>query len=124
MASAAVQAAVLAEHRAAVTEASVEAGEMAFGSRAALAEWVGTHRSQITRVAGGQELGGEAGWRRTGLAAVVTALLAIYEPEAVGGWLHGSNPHLNGRRPVDVLAAGDVAAVMAAVQAARTGVYA
>jgi uncharacterized protein (DUF2384 family) len=105
-------------------EATVEAGEVAFGTRSELARWVGTHRSQITRAARGQELGGDEGWRLSGLAAVVTALLALYEPDAVAGWLHGNNPHLGDRRPLDVLAAGDVAAVMAAVQAARTGAYA
>jgi len=114
----------LERHRSALAEASVEAGEVAFGSRAALAAWVGTHRSQITRAARGQELGGEEGWRLAALAAVVTALLSIYEPEAVSGWLHGSNPHLDDRRPIDVLAQGDLAAVVASVQAARTGVYA
>jgi len=114
----------LEERRVALAEATVEAGEVAFGSRAALAEWVGTHRSQITRAARGQELGGDEGWRLTGLAAVVTALLALYEPEAVAGWLHGSNPHLDDRRPIDLLAAGDVASVMTAVQATRTGVFA
>jgi uncharacterized protein (DUF2384 family) len=106
------------------TLASVEAGEVVFGSRSALAEWAGSHRSQITRAAKGQEIGGEAGWRVSGLAAVVTALLGIYEPEAVAGWMHGANPHLQDRRPLDVLAQGDVAAVMTAVQAARTGAYA
>lgn len=111
-------------HRLAVTEAAVDAGEVAFGSRAALASWLGTHRSQVTRAAKGQAIGGDAGWRLSGLAAVVTSLLSVYEPEAIGGWLHGSNPHLNNRRPVDLLAAGDVASVMIAVQAARTGVYA
>ena len=65
-----------------------------------------------------------AGWRIKGLAAVVTALLGLYEPEVVPDWLAGFNPHLNNRRPLDVLAAGDVAAVMAAVQAAHTGSYA
>jgi uncharacterized protein (DUF2384 family) len=78
----------------------------------------------VTRVAGGQEVGGDAGWRLAALAAVVTALLAIYDVEAIPGWLRGSNPHLQDRRPLDVLAAGDLAAVMSAVQAARTGVYA
>jgi uncharacterized protein (DUF2384 family) len=109
---------------AALAEAGVEAGEVVFGNRAGLAQWVGTHRSQITRAARGQELGGEEGWRLSSLAAVVTALLSFYEPEAVSGWLHGSNAHLRDRRPLDVLAEGDVAAVMAAVQAARTGAYA
>ena len=107
-----------------LSAASVGAGEVVFGTRAGLAKWVGTHRSQITRAANGQELGGEEGWRLSGLAAVVTALLALYEPEAVAGWLQGNNPHLGDRRPLDVLARGDVAAVMAAVQAARTGAYA
>ena len=111
--------------RAAVgAQANVAAGKVAFGTQAALAEWIGTHRSQITRAARGQELGGDEGWRLSTLAAVVTALLALYEPPAVAGWLHGNNPHLNDRRPLDVLAEGDVASVMAAVQAARTGAYA
>lgn len=105
-------------------EATVQAGEVIFGTRAGLAEWLGTHRSQITRAARGQALGGEAGWRLSSLAAVVTALLSFYEREAAAGWLHGNNPHLGDRRPLDVLAEGDVAAVMAAVQAARTGAYA
>lgn len=112
------------EHRRAVQRAAVDAGEVAFGTRAALAAWVGTHRSQVTRVAGGQEPGGDAAWRLAALAAVVTALLAVYDAEAIPGWLRGSNPHLQDRRPLDVLAAGDLAAVMAAVQAARSGVFA
>jgi uncharacterized protein (DUF2384 family) len=105
-------------------QAAVGAGEVALGNRAALADWAGTHRSQITRLASGQEVGGEGGWRLAALASVVTALLAVYERDAVPGWLTGNNPHLNDRRPLDVLAAGDVAAVMSAVQAARTGAFA
>ena len=112
------------QHRRVVQRASINAGEVAFGSRAALAEWAGTHRSQVTRIAGGQEAGGDAGWRLAALAAVVTALLAVYNAEAIPGWLRGSNPQLQDRRPLDVLAAGDLAAVMGAVQAARSGVYA
>lgn len=113
-----------AERRKSLAQASVDAGEVAFGSRAALADWLGTHRSQITRAARGQELGGDEGWLLASLAAVVTALLGVLEAGAVSGWLHGSNPHLNDRRPIDVLAAGDVASVMAAVQATRTGAFA
>ena len=115
---------LLEGRRVALAGAAIEAGEVALGSRSALAQWTGMHRSQITRAARGQDIGGEAGWRLTSLAAVVTALLGIYEPEAVAGWLAGTNPHLNDRRPLDVLADGDVTAVMGAVQAARTGVFA
>jgi uncharacterized protein (DUF2384 family) len=113
-----------AGHRRAIQRAAVDAGEVAFGTRAALAEWAGTHRSQVTRLAGGQEAGGDVGWRLVALAAVVTALLAVYDAEAIPGWLRGSNPHLQDRRPLDVLAEGDLASVMSAVQAARSGVYA
>jgi hypothetical protein len=111
-------------HRQAIQRAAVDAGEVAFGTRAALAEWAGTHRSQVTRIAGGQEAGGEAAWRLAALASVVTALLAVYDADAIPGWLRGSNPHLQDRRPLDALAEGDLAAVMTAVQAARSGVYA
>jgi hypothetical protein len=111
-------------HRRAIQRAGIDAGEVAFGTRAALAQWACTHRSQVTRIAGGQEPGGDAAWRLAALAAVVTALLAVYDADAIPGWLHGSNPHLLDRRPLDVLAEGDLAAVMTAVQAARSGVYA
>jgi hypothetical protein len=102
----------------------VQAGEFALGSKAALAEYIETHRSQVTRAARGQEIGAMPGWRMAGLAAVIGALLEIYEPAAVGSWLHGINPHLNNQRPLDVLKQGDVAAVMRAVQADRTGAFA
>ena len=113
-----------AERRRALARASVEAGEVAFGSRAALADWIGIHRSQITRAARGQELGGGEGWLLGSIAAVVTALLGVIEADAVPGWLHGNNPHLGDRRPIDVLAAGDVASVMAAIQGMHIGVFA
>ncbi len=104
--------------------AEAEAGKVAFGNRAAFADWAGTHRSQITRLAQGQDVGGEPGWRIAGLVSVVLALLEVYEPDAVPGWLQGINPHLNNRRPLDVLGEGDVAKVMAAIQATRVGSFA
>lgn len=115
---------VLKKPKGVLAQAVVEAGEVALGNRSALAEWAGIHRSQITRAVSGQAIGGEGGWRLTTLAAVVTALLSVFDSEVVPDWLGGLNPHLNDRRPLDVLAEGDVAAVMGAVQAARTGGYA
>lgn len=112
------------ETTARLRSAEAEAGEVAFGNRAAFADWAGIHRSQITRLAKGQDVGGEPGWRIAGLVSVVLALLEVYEPDAVPGWLQGINPYLNNRRPLDVLAEGDVAKVMAAIQATRVGSYA
>lgn len=111
-------------HARALAAARVDAGELAFTSRAALAAWLGTARSQVTRASQGMAIGGDTGWQLNGLHAVVSALLTMYDIEAIPGWLHGLNPHLGDRRPLDVLAAGDVASVMGAVQAARTGSFA
>ena len=104
--------------------AAAEAGKIAFGNQAAFADWAGTHRSQITRLSRGQDVGGEPGWRIAGLASVVLALLEVYERDAVPGWLRGINPHLNNRRPLDVLATGDAASVMSSIQAVRVGSFA
>jgi hypothetical protein len=112
------------QHAKAIAAARVDAGELAFENRAALAEWLGTARSQVTRAAQGSAFGGAPGWQLAGLHAVVAALLTIYAPAAIPGWLHGFNPHLGDRRPIDVLASGEVASVMEAVQAARAGSYA
>ncbi len=112
------------QHAKAIAAARVDAGELAFENRAALAEWLGTARSQVTRAAQGAAFGGAPGWQLTGLHAVVAALLTLYDPEAIPGWLHGFNPHLGDRRPIDLLAVGEVASVMEAVQAARAGSYA
>lgn len=111
-------------HARSLAAARVDAGELAFPSRAALAEWLGTARSQVTRASQGMVIGGDTGWQLSGLHVVVSALLTMYDVEAIPGWLHGVNPHLGDRRPLDVLATGDVASVMGAVQAARTGSFA
>jgi uncharacterized protein (DUF2384 family) len=107
-----------------IGRAAVDAGHLVFGTRLALAKWAGVLSSQTTRLENGQAVGGEGGWRLAVLAAVVTVLLTVYDAEAVPGWLHGSNPALGYRRPIDVLADGDGATVMAAVQAGRLGVFA
>jgi uncharacterized protein (DUF2384 family) len=115
---------VARQRKGVLAQAVLHSAEVAFRNRAALAEWLGIERSQITRAAAGQSIGGAAGWRMKGLAAVVTALLDVYDPEVVPDWLAGINPHLNDRRPLDVLAQGDVASVMAALQAEQAGSFA
>ena len=41
------------------------------------------------------------------LGAVIGALLDTYKPEGVGIWLTSPNRHLDGRYPLDLIAAGD-----------------
>ncbi|HEU4699564.1 MAG TPA: hypothetical protein VFS40_10315 [Gemmatimonadales bacterium] len=96
----------------------------AFESEAELAEWLGVDRSQLTRYKRGQQPRGEAAWRLLGLDAVVAALRQVLEAEVIPDWLQGINAHLNHQRPLDVLRAGRLADVIAAVEAERAGSYA
>jgi uncharacterized protein (DUF2384 family) len=103
----------------------VEAGAVALGSAAALARYLGVHRSQVTRAAQGtQALSDDPAWRLTAVEAVYAALRHVLEEAVIPDWLQGSNAHLQGRRPIDVLQAGRIAEVMAAVEAERAGSYA
>jgi uncharacterized protein (DUF2384 family) len=45
------------------------------------------------------------------VVGVLDALATVYTPEGVGVWLFGRHRSLDGRRPIDVLRAGDVQAV-------------
>lgn len=68
-------------------------------------------------------------WRRKGpisrdmsrrivdLHDVLSRALQIMQPSTVMDWLIGSNPHLGGARPIDVLALRGAAPVIAALQA-------
>ena len=58
------------------------------------------------------------------LGTVVESLTGYLEPDAIADWLSGVNPHLGHRRPIDVLLAGHVTDVIAAVEAERRGAYA
>lgn len=109
-----------AAHQAARTASGVSV----FGSASTFANWLEVNRSQLTRAGTGQRLRGEPAWRAVGLTAVVGALLQFLEPAVVVDWLHGTNAHLNHQRPLDLLKAGQVAAVMAAVEAERAGSFA
>jgi uncharacterized protein (DUF2384 family) len=103
----------------------IAAGEAALGSAAELARYLGINRSQVTRASQGrQRLRDEPAWRLTALEATFGALRHVLDEDVIPDWLHGANAHLQGRRPIDVLRAGRVAEVMAAVEAERTGSYA
>jgi hypothetical protein len=106
------------------TRARTYSARTAFQSEAELAEWLGVDRSQLTRYKRGQQPRGEAAWRLLGLDTVVGALRQVLEPGVVVDWLHGINAHLNHQRPLDVLRAGRLAEVIAAVEAERAGSYA
>lgn len=103
----------------------IATGAAALGSAAALASYLGVDRSQVTRaLKRGQRLRHEAAWRLTALEATYGALRHLLDEEIIPDWLQGANAHLQGRRPIDLLRAGRVAEVMAAIEAERAGSYA
>jgi len=59
------------------------------------------------------------------LKTLVTQLASLgLSPPTIVAWLHGRNPFLQDRRPLDVLASGDFDAASGAVSALRDGSYA
>ena len=52
---------------------------------------------------------------------LVGRLQEVYRPEGVEIWLHARNPELDGRRPIEILIAGDFEPVVDAVERLRTG---
>jgi hypothetical protein len=95
-----------------------------FPSDAALADALGVHRSQVARWKRGGQADEANEERLRNLGTVVESLTGYLEPGAIADWLSGVNPHLGHRRPIDVLLAGHVTDVIAAVEAERRGAYA
>jgi hypothetical protein len=95
-----------------------------FASDAALADALGVHRSQVARWKRGGQADSANEERLRNLGTVVESLTGYLEPTAISDWLSGINPHLGHRRPIDVLLAGNVTDVIAAVEAERRGAYA
>ncbi|CAN5867859.1 hypothetical protein BH20GEM1_BH20GEM1_15950 [soil metagenome] len=95
-----------------------------FASDAALAEALGVHRSQVARWKRGGQADPANEERLRDLGTVVDSLTGYLEPDAISDWLSGVNAHLGHRRPIDVLLAGHLTDVIAAVEAERRGAYA
>jgi uncharacterized protein (DUF2384 family) len=53
------------------------------------------------------------------LQLVWSSLIRVYEPDAARAWLHGVNPLLGDRRPIDLVTAGRTTEVLRAIQAER-----
>ena|SRR5438132_7706641 len=88
------------------------------GSRAAAARLLAVDRSRITRWLDAAEEPDEG--HRIAIDAIEFALARLtirYRLETALKWLAGSNPHLGGARPLDLLRSGRVSEVVAAIEA-------
>jgi uncharacterized protein (DUF2384 family) len=70
----------------------------------------GTHRPQ-----------GQTRDRLLEVGYIVEQLSDVYTSEGVDIWLHARNRDIDGRRPIDLLRAGDFETVLHAVERLRTG---
>lgn len=55
---------------------------------------------------------------------VVARLILVWDSSLVGRWLASPNPHLEGSRPIDVLATRGSSEVIDAIEAEAAGAYA
>lgn len=95
------------------------------GTQAAVARLLGVDRSRVTRWLSANQQPDEDNRRTVDALEFVLARLRVrYRPPTAFKWLEGVNPHLSGSRPIDLLRAGRVAEVIAALEADETGAYA
>lgn len=95
-----------------------------FRSQRQLAEVLGVSPAQVTRWRRGQGID-ELNARRVDLLELVMAsLLRLYPAEVAEMWLHGFNPHLKGRRPIDLIRAGRARELLDAIDQERAGSFA
>jgi uncharacterized protein (DUF2384 family) len=106
------------------TAAKISALSANFHSQRRLAELLGVSPAQITRWRMGQGID-ELNARRVDLLELVmSSLLRLYSPEAAELWLQGANPHLAGRRPIDVIHTGQARELLDAIAQERAGSFA
>jgi len=95
-----------------------------FHSQRRLAELLGVSPAQVTRWRRGQGIDETNASRVDLLELAMSSLLRLYSPEAAELWLRGMNPHLGGRRPVDVIRAGHSQELLDAIAQERAGSFA
>jgi hypothetical protein len=93
-------------------------------SQRRLAELLDVSPAQITRWRRGQGIDDVNAERVDLLELVLSSLMRVYPVEAVERWLLGLNPHLGGRRPIDLVRRGDARELLDAIAAERAGSFA
>ena len=94
-----------------------------FRSAARVADMLGVSRSQVTRWLRGAGIDPVNAEKVDLLEMVWSNLLRIYPADAALSWLFGINPHLNDRRPIDLIRAGRAEELMRAIRAERADAF-
>jgi len=96
----------------------------AFPSDAAIAEFAGVDRSRVTRFKQGRNLEPATDELLSDLSSTVKKLHRFLDDSVIPDWLRGINAHLGHRTPLDVIRAGQVSRVFAAIEAEKSGAFA
>jgi uncharacterized protein (DUF2384 family) len=99
------------------TQEKVKALGEDFSSLREVADVLGVDVAQISRWRRGGGIDEANALRVDLLEFVMSQLLRIYDRQTARDWLFGLNPHLGDRRPLDLIRAGRVHEVIAAVEA-------
>jgi uncharacterized protein (DUF2384 family) len=95
-----------------------------FHSQRRLAELLDVSPAQVTRWRRGQGIDELNAERVDLLELVMSNLLRLYPADAAEAWLHGVNPHLGDRRPLDLIRRGRAHELLDAIAAERAGSFA
>jgi hypothetical protein len=86
------------------------------GGQSAVAEFLGVHRSRVSRWLAGDEPDPRNQTKLEGLEFVLARLLHRMPRSTARKWLEGINAHLGNRRPLDLIVRGRIAEVIAAIE--------
>ncbi len=111
-------------HLAAIRKYKFLVARSVFSSDSAMAAAFGVDRSNMKRWKLGAGISPEHSDRMEGIETVVALLVEVLSPSTIPKWLRGINAHLDNRRPLDVLMAGRLSEVIAAVENERSGAFA
>lgn len=95
-----------------------------FHSQRRLAELMEVSPAQVTRWRQGRGIDEANAQRVDLLELVMSSLLRLYPPATAERWLHGLNPHLGDRRPIDLVRAGRSRELLDALAQERAGSFA
>lgn len=90
---------------------------------AQLADALGVAQAEVEQWKAGQIPSDDKLRRLRDLATIVARLAEYYDAAAIPDWLHGQNPDLGGRQPVELLREGNLADVLSAAEAQISGAY-
>lgn len=94
-----------------------------FTSDAEMALAFGVDRSNMKRWRLGAPISRAHAVRLQAFETVVSLLIGFLSATTIPKWLRGTNSHLGNRRPIDVLLAGRLSEVVAAVENERSGSF-